>query len=181
MLTLPIPYILRKMQLPDINDVLSIDKLSFPTPAKIQLFEHELSENKLAHYQCLLVDERLIGFSGYWLMGDEQHISTIATHPDWRSKGLGELLLLNMLCMAYAQPITMTTLEVRRSNQVAQRLYLKYKFEIAGERPRYYRDTGDDALIMTRTPLDAPYHNWLQVQQDLLFARLVRGKGLGTV
>ncbi len=181
MLSLPIFYQLREMVLSDIDDVLLVDKLSFPTPAKSQLFEHELSENRLAHYQCLLASERLIGYAGYWLMGDEQHISTIATHPDWRGKGLGELLLLNMLLMAYVQPITMTTLEVRRSNLVAQTLYLKYQFEIVGERPRYYRDTGDDALIMTRTPLDAPYHNWLQAQQKGLFTRLVRDRGKGDV
>ncbi|MCP5099650.1 MAG: hypothetical protein GY943_29200 [Chloroflexi bacterium] len=67
----------------------------------------------------------------------------------------------------------MTTLEVRRSNQVAQALYLKYQFEIVGERPRYYRDTGEDAIIMTRTPLDAPYRNWLEMRKGGVYGRLM--------
>lgn len=40
------------------------------------------------------------------------------------------------------------TLEVRPSNEIAQRLYRKYGFEPAGIRPRYYSDNNEDALIM---------------------------------
>lgn len=160
------------MQLSDIDAVLAIDHLSFPTPAKAQLFRYELTENELAHYQCLIAHANIIGHIGYWIMGDEIHISTIAIHPDWRGHGLGELLLLNLLFLAYEQPVTMVTLEVRHQNRVAQALYHKYQFDLVGKRPRYYRDTGEDALIMTRTPLDAPYLNWLALQKVRLFTRL---------
>ena len=163
------------MQLSDLDAVLAIDRVSFPTPAKKKLYMYEISENDLAHYECLTADSQIIGYIGYWIMGDEVHISTIATHPDWRGKGLGELLLLHLLLTMYQYPITIVTLEVRRSNLVAQALYTKYKFEIVGERPRYYRDTGEDALIMSRMPLDAPYHNWLESQQSCLFAKLGEG------
>ena len=163
------------MQLTDIKAVMSIDQLSFPTPAKEQLFRYELIENDLAHYDCLTAEDQLVGYIGYWLMGDEVHISTIATHPDWRGKGLGELLLLHLLTRAYSLPVTLVTLEVRQNNMVAQALYEKYQFKQVGKRRRYYRDTGEDAIIMTRLPLDAPYHNWLAVQQVKLFERLGEG------
>jgi len=170
--TLPSPYHIRPLQLSDLKHVLTIDYLSFPTPAKEKLYVYELTENEMACYECLTVHEKIVGYVGYWVMGDEVHISTIATHPDWRGRGLGELLLLHMLLSVYQQPITMVTLEVRRSNQVAQALYCKYQFEIVGERTLYYRDTGEDGLIMTRAPLDAPYLNWLESQKARLFARL---------
>lgn len=172
MLDLPHPYQIRPMHVADLERVLSIDRLSFPTPAKEKLYVYELNENELAHYDCLMVHEQIIGYVGCWIMGDEVHINTIATHPDWRGKGLGELLLLHLMLAVYEQPITMVTLEVRRSNLVAQNLYTKYQFEIVGERIRYYRDTGEDGLIMTRTPLDAPYRNWLVSKQACLLARL---------
>jgi [ribosomal protein S18]-alanine N-acetyltransferase len=172
MLDMPEPYELRELSVVDVTAVCAIDRLSFPTPAKENLLLYEITENELAHYQCLTAQDVVIGYAGYWLMADEQHISTIATHPDWRRRGLGELLLLNMLSMAYTQPVTMTTLEVRRSNQVAQALYLKYQFEMVGERPRYYRDTNEDAIIMTRAPLNAPYRNWLDAQKNILLPRL---------
>lgn len=164
------------MQLTDVDDVLAIDRLAFPTPAKRALYVHELTRNELAHYQCLLAQATLIGYSGYWLMGDEVHVSTIAVHPAWRRRGLGELLLLNMLDRAYTQPATLVTLEVRRSNTTAQALYRKYKFDPVGERPRYYRDTGEDALLMTMPALDADYRCFLDRQRSALWARLA-GEG----
>ncbi|HUM68495.1 MAG TPA: ribosomal protein S18-alanine N-acetyltransferase, partial [Chloroflexota bacterium] len=114
----------------------------------------------------------VIGYAGYWLIGDEVHISTVAMHPEWRGKGLGELLLLNMLALAYAHPANIVTLEVRHTNLSAQQLYLKYQFEIVGRRRRYYRDTGEDALIMTAPPLDARYYQFLESQREQLFWRL---------
>ncbi len=172
------PYWLRPMQMADLSAVRAIDRLSFPTPARTGLFEHELAQNELAYYQVLgqgEVDGRssqVIGFSGFWLIADEIHISTIATHPEWRGRGLGELLLLNLLFQAYDHPANMVTLEVRQSNRVAQALYRKYQFEEVGTRPRYYRDTGEDALLMTMASLNARYHQFLKAQQAVLHQRL---------
>lgn len=173
MLTPPAPYTLRAMTPDDLDAVQAIDRLSFPTPTKTAVFSYEITQNRLAHYTCLLRGGEVVGFAGCWVMGDEMHVSTIATHPAQRRRGLGELLLLDLLLAAYAQPVTLVTLEVRRSNAAAQALYRKYKFDVVGERPRYYRDTGEDALIMTRTPLDAPYYQFLRQQQETLVARLV--------
>ncbi|MEJ2748762.1 MAG: ribosomal protein S18-alanine N-acetyltransferase [Anaerolineae bacterium] len=172
MLTPPAPYLLRPMHLPDLQAVLAIDRRSFPTPTKTSVYEYELSHNQLAHYQVLSANETIIGYGGFWLLGDECHISTIATHPDWRRRGLGELLLLNMLFMANEQAAQMVTLEVRQSNLTAQALYHKYQFAIVGERRRYYKDTGENALIMTQEPLNGRYYQFLLQQQTTLFARL---------
>lgn len=159
------------MQFADIPRVQEIDRLSFPTPARANLFEHELAQNDIAHYQVLGEAEELVGFAGFWLIADEIHISTIATHPDWRGQGLGELLLLNLLFEAYKLPANMITLEVRRSNEVAQALYRKFQFAEVGIRRRYYRDTGEDALLMTMPSLNARYHQFLESQQAALFQR----------
>ncbi|MCP4421817.1 MAG: ribosomal protein S18-alanine N-acetyltransferase, partial [Chloroflexi bacterium] len=177
MLLPPEPFILRSMFLADLSAVREIDRLSFPSPARSGLFEHELEENSLAHYQVLglLGNGRLpeiIGFAGFWLIADEIHISSIATLPRWRTRGLGELLLLNLLFLSYEHPANMVTLEVRRSNKTAQALYHKYLFEEVGTRQRYYRDTGEDALLMTMAFLNARYHQFLEKQQTLLYQRL---------
>jgi len=172
MLSAPPPYQLRQLQLADLPAMYTIDRLAFPRPAKKGLYEYELTQNSMAHYQALLLGDVLLGYAGYWLMVDEAHISTIATHPDWRGKGLGELLLLNMLLMAGEHAATLATLEVRRSNTIAQALYRKYAFTVEGERPRYYRDTGDDALIMTVILKDNYYAHTLAALRQALWARL---------
>ncbi len=153
MLTVPAPYSLRPMVVDDIPAVLEIDRLSFPTPATEQLFLNELTDNKLAHYQVLIRagedDETILGYAGFWLIAGEIHVSTIAVHPDERGRGRGEWLLLNLLLLACGLDSLLVTLEVRRSNLTAQALYHKYRFEEVGMRRRYYRDTGEDALLMT--------------------------------
>ena len=179
MLTPPVPYLLRRMCLPDLAVVRLIDQLSFPTPTKNSVYQYELDHNKMAHYQVLCAADAVIGYAGFWLMGDECHISTIATHPDWRGRGLGELLLLNMLFLANEQAAQMVTLEVRQSNLTAQALYRKYQFAIVGERRRYYKDTGEDALIMTQEPMNGRYYQFLLQKQPTLFTRLKNEDSVG--
>ncbi len=169
------------MQPSDMSDVLAIDALSFPTPMKKTLLHYELLENTMAHYQVLerflpshegTGKAHIVGFAGYWLMGDEVHISTIAVLPDLRGKHLGELLLLNMLFLVTVHPACLVTLEVRRSNIAAQQLYKKYQFEVVGERPRYYKDTGEDAILMTAEPLNGRYHQFLLAQKQTLLPQI---------
>ena len=165
MLTPPGPYQIRSMQLADLPEVRTIEQLSLPTPTKVGTYEYELTQNELAHYQVLVVNGRnIIGYSGYWLIADEVHISIVAIHPDWRRHGLGELLLLNMIAITTPKAVTLATLEVRASNTAAQSLYHKYNFHIVNERPRYYRD-GESALVMTA---DLPLPNFEEVVTVLL-------------
>ncbi len=98
----------------------------------------------------------IIGFAGLWLMVDEAHITTIAMHPDYRRRGLGEWLLVNLIDIAYAIGAKWVTLEVRVSNYTAQNLYRKYGFREAGLRHRYYSDNQEDALIMWTDEINSP-------------------------
>lgn len=178
MLQPPFPLHLRPLRLSDLPAVLPIERRSFPTPTTEKSYRYELSENKLAHYQALTIrrvgqDETLLGYAGYWLIAGEIHIIIIAVEPQWRGRGLGELLLLNMLHLAHEHAAELVTLEVRESNRVAQDLYKKYAFDIAGRRKRYYRDTGEDALLLTiYLQTDHQYRRFLDHKQKQLYARL---------
>ncbi|MEW5985682.1 MAG: ribosomal protein S18-alanine N-acetyltransferase [Chloroflexota bacterium] len=175
----PSPFHLRPMTTADLEAVSIIEEMAFSDPWPAAGYRREITENALARYRVLTMKEgggmeRLIGYHGYWMLADEAHISTIAVHPEWRGRGLGQLLLLDLLFMAYGEPATAATLEVRRSNTVAQSLYLKYGFAIVGERRRYYRDR-EDALIMTAEPLDEKYYQMALSKRDELYQRLVIG------
>src|SRR3989442_7010944 len=113
----------------------------------------------------------IIGFAGLWLMVDEAHITTIAMHPDYRRRGLGEFMLVSLIDIAYSIGAKWVTLEVRVSNYTAQNLYRKYGFREAGLRHRYYSDNQEDALIMWTDEINTP--SYKQKFQELKFA-LVR-------
>jgi ribosomal-protein-alanine N-acetyltransferase len=115
----------------------------------------------------------LIGYGGVWLSVDEGHITAIATAPEYRGRGIGELLLNGLIDQALDMGADMLTLEVRVSNTIAQRLYLKYGFSPAGKRTRYYTDNGEDALIMWTNPIRSPeYQEMLAKLRDQLYDRL---------
>jgi [ribosomal protein S18]-alanine N-acetyltransferase len=97
----------------------------------------------------------IVAYGGLWLLMDEAHIATIASHPDWRGCGLGQWLMLALLDAAIARGAVSSTLEVRAGNLPAKRLYEKLGYEVTGVRKHYYRD-GEDGLIMTTPPLVEP-------------------------
>ncbi len=92
--------------------------------------------------------DSIVAYAGLWLMVDESHITTIAAHPDWQGKGLGELMLIHLIDTSLKIGGFRLTLEVRVSNFVAQNLYRKYGFVAVSTRPHYYSDNNEDAYIM---------------------------------
>ena len=164
------PYVVKPMTWDDVPQVMAIEREAFPLPWPERAYRYELSQNKNSHYVALrprsgplprewwkrlgrLLQREprppLLGYGGFWMIAGEAHISTLAVAPAWRRRGLGELLLWSMLKQATLIGAFEATLEVRVSNYAAQNLYLKYGFEKAGRRHRYYQDNGEDAWIMT--------------------------------
>jgi len=115
----------------------------------------------------------VVGYGGVWVTFDEGHITTIASAPQVRGRGVGELLLNGLIDAARELGARILTLEVRVSNNVAQSLYLKYGFEAKGTRRRYYTDNNEDALIMWTGSINTPeYQAQLHKLRTALAARL---------
>jgi ribosomal-protein-alanine N-acetyltransferase len=115
----------------------------------------------------------IVGYAGLWLMTDEAHITTIAVDPDFQGNGIGELLLVALIDRAKQIGARWLTLEVRVTNEVAQRLYEKYTFKEMGLRRRYYSDNGEDALVMWTDPIDSDtFQTTLLRNRDALARRL---------
>ena len=91
---------------------------------------------------------QVVAYGGIWVILEDSHITTIAVHPDRRGLKLGEEMLIKLLDEAIAQGASWITLEVRESNDVAQKLYRKYGFTTVSTRRGYYSDNGENALVM---------------------------------
>jgi ribosomal-protein-alanine N-acetyltransferase len=117
----------------------------------------------------------MVGYCGFWIAAQEAHISTIAVDPEYRQRGIGQLLLVTAIEKALELDATLMSLEVRVTNFVAQNLYRKYGFEVVGRRPRYYSDNREDALIMTVDCIaSASYQRTFQRRRKDLLRRLQR-------
>lgn len=83
---------------------------------------------------------------------DEAEVLTIATHPDWRGRGIGRRLLDGAAADLGHRAVGTLFLEVASDNAPAIRLYQAAGFEECGRRASYY-SRGDhevDALLMRR-------------------------------
>jgi len=138
----------RAMRLTDVPNIVAIEQEAFPTPWTAEAFMNELSHNHFARYTVMEDGTGIIGYGGMWTIIDEAHVTNIALRRDRRGRGLGELLLRRMMDQAAEYGMHRMTLEVRVSNERAQRLYERLGFEPAGIRPGYYSDNNEDALIM---------------------------------
>ena len=146
-------YILRKMQINDLEQVLSIERVCFPTPWSKQAFLYEILDNDLADYIVIDQGGQIMGYAGMWIILDEAHVTTIAVSPNCRREKLGETMLRELECLGACQGAKKITLEVRTSNYPAQALYNKLGYAERGIRKGYYSDTKEDAKIMWKDKL----------------------------
>lgn len=111
--------------------------------------EAELN-NKLARYIVAVHDDKVIGYCGIWLVLDEGDITNIAVDPDYRGQHISSLILSNIIELCRNEKISSITLEVRKSNVIAQSLYKKFGFISEGVRKGYYQDNGEDCILMRK-------------------------------
>lgn len=137
----------RPLQKEDVARVAELERLCFRSPWSERALAGEL-KNPAARYRVGLVEGRIEAYAGMWILYEEAHITNVAVSPDFRRRGLGRAIMLEMLQAALFYGASQMTLEVRESNLAAQALYDGLDFENAGHRKRYYADTNEDALIM---------------------------------
>ncbi len=142
------------MRVEDLDAVDEIERHSFRTPWAPGVFAEELTR-AWARVDVARDGGRVVGFADYWLVTDEIHLLAIATHPDWRRRGIGRALLDHVLARGRAGAFVLVTLEVRASNTPALTMYERAGFVRVGLRPRYYAEDNEDAVVMTLR-LDEP-------------------------
>ena len=148
-------FIIRKMTLEDVPGVLDLDQKSFSLPWPERSFRYELTANPASRCWVAELDGKVVGMIVVWLIVDEAHVATIATHPDFRRRGIGTKLLAHALRHMMGEGARSSFLEVRESNTGAQDMYRKFGYEATGRRPHYYRDNDEDAILMNLASLKA--------------------------
>ena len=182
--------VIRHMQASDLLQVVLLDHMSFSLPWSPRAFEYELAnpmarrwvaetvvENARVRYHAPMSlavadvekqpgERAVIGMLVLWLITGEAHIATLAVHPDFRRGGIGRRIIVTALEDAARRGMRSALLEVRAGSIGAQNLYRGLGFEVVGRRPRYYRDTGEDAILMTLSHLDMCTFERLALEEE---------------
>ena len=135
----------------DIDDILRIETISFTNPWTREMYLSELEHRDVSFFYiaCDAVGEA-VGFCSCWLVLDEIHINNLAVLPEHRRGGVASALIEHMLKEGRSRGARRATLEVRRSNEPARKLYEKFGFAVTGVRRGYYTKPDEDALILWR-------------------------------
>lgn len=131
----------------DLDEIMKIERASFSYPWSTRFFMQELKVD-CSRSLLAVIDGKTVGYIIYWLLSDGVDIHNVAVHPDCRRLGIGRSLMIAVIEEAKSMGLRRVTLEVRRSNEIAQRLYQSLGFVVSGIRKGYYSDDGEDAVAM---------------------------------
>ena len=135
----------------DLDGVLEVEAVSFVKPWTRDMFAWELQNPKISYIYVLREGkERVAAYCSCWLIFEELHINNLAVRPEWRGRGFARALLEHVLSEAARLGARRATLEVRRSNEVARRLYEGVGFAVAAIRRNYYTSPPEDAVVLSR-------------------------------
>lgn len=140
----------REMARGDLTRLLEIECASFTVPWTRGIFLDQLALGPVAVNVVCCDGDRPIGYAAAWIVLDELHLLSIAVAPGNRRRGAGTLLLDTVIREGRAAGARRVELEVRRGNEAARRFYERHGFTMVGTRRGYYRDTGEDAVLMSR-------------------------------
>lgn len=137
---------IKKFDVQYLDDVCEIEKICFSSPWSKQDLSAQIN-NETSHFLVAVDDyNRAVGYMGLQIFSGEGYVTNVAVLPQYRKQGIAESLIKEQL----KNEMDFITLEVRKSNLPAIRLYLKMGFESVGIRPKFYSAPDEDAVIMTK-------------------------------
>jgi ribosomal-protein-alanine N-acetyltransferase len=144
--------VIREIEEKDVEQVYVIEMESFDSPWSRASILGEIISPR-SHYLVVDVEDEIIAYAGLWKIFNEGHITNIAVKKGYRHKGLGFLLMQDLVRYSKDHAIEKLTLEVRVGNLAALTLYKKLGFEEAGRRKGFYDNPTEDAIIMWKNQL----------------------------
>lgn len=138
----------KRMDSSHIKALYEIEKECFSTPWSEESLKEELN-NKFARFFVAECDGVVSGYIGAHNILGEVYITNVAVSKAFRRKGIAETLIKTLVDFCEKEEMEFVTLEVRRSNEAAKKLYSKMGFKEVGERKDFYENPREDAILMT--------------------------------
>ncbi len=148
---------IRDMLRTDIPAVAELEAEIYSQPWPPRVFFDELATDTRVYIVAVNEANTVVAYGGVLLIEDDAHITTIAVAPESRGQRLGTRVMIALVDRAVDAGARHLTLEVRVSNDSAQKLYERFDFKPVGRRKNYYRD--EDALVMWATDIDTPEYS----------------------
>ncbi|QBO37482.1 ribosomal-protein-alanine N-acetyltransferase [Periweissella cryptocerci] len=145
-------YYVGRAQVSDIKEILDVERAVYDgqTPWNEKAFASELRRKSDRLYLVVRKNDRMVAFIGssYSRGAKDLHVTNIAVLPEWQRKGIATFLLNTIIHKATKIDAKQVSLEVRASNEKAQKTYASLGFESHGVQAGYYFGDHEDAIDM---------------------------------
>ena len=131
------------------GQIAELEKICFSDPWSEKSIASEL-DSRLSLWLVVMDGETVVGYVGSQSVLGETDMMNIAVSPNYRRQGIAEKLVVELIEKLREKGNHSLMLEVRSSNDPAQKLYEKLGFEQVGRRKNYYRNPKEDALILRK-------------------------------
>ena len=143
-------FTVRPMKESDLNVVMYLENTCFVAPWGLKDVKYELNDNPVSNLWVIESDlTGVVGFVDYWITFDSATVCQICINPVYQRKGLGSILIEEMIKDCRTENVRNITLEVRDHNVAAIKLYEKHGFKKTIVKEGYYTN-GDNALFMIK-------------------------------
>jgi ribosomal-protein-alanine N-acetyltransferase len=157
---MPRAWIIEPATLGSLSEILQIEEACFSAPWTRKMLEGELSGNPFAHFLVARQERQtdasagaIVGYLCYWIVFEEVRLMNLAVIESMRHRGIARSLVTTALQIGLSHSAHRAVLEVRASNQAAQRLYEGFGFSQTAIRPKYYANPVEDAVLMELDPI----------------------------
>ena len=141
--------VLRRLRWWDVDACLELERQLFEGDAwSAELFWSELAQHESRHYVVAVDGAQVVGYAGLAMTDDEGYVQTIGVATQAQRRGIGTMLMADLMAAAANRGATRVGLEVRTDNSPAHELYRRFGFAPVGVRRGYYQPSGADALVM---------------------------------
>ncbi len=131
------------------EEAADLEQRCYPHPWSRALVRGEFQKDISARFGAIL-DTRLVAYCFTYIIPEEMHILNLAVAPECRGHGIARRVLCHSLVSGIHRGVRSVSLEVRPSNKSAISLYASLGFKRVAVRLNYYRDNGEDALLLER-------------------------------
>lgn len=140
---------IKRMMPEHVSQIALLEAMCFSSPWSEKSISGELT-NPLSLWIVAVDDGKVAAYVGSQSVMGEADMMNIAVAPEYRRRGIARALVLELISLLSDNMVSSLTLEVRKSNLAAIKLYEMLGFHQVGCRPNYYSAPKEDALILRK-------------------------------
>jgi ribosomal-protein-alanine N-acetyltransferase len=128
----PHPFVIQNAYLDVLPELVAIDHTAFDAPWQMSRDEIRHAQRQAASCTVAVFEERIIGYQVSTRHQNTAHLARLAVHPEFQGRGVGAVLLHDLIRGLLRRNVRSITVNTQRSNTHSHQLYARFNFRPNG-------------------------------------------------